>query len=340
MADADQLAADVAALRDELARVGVLPEGAAQGAAADLIRQHLEEHKQHAATLADAANAVAKAVNDRKALVAERDAAMPTPGQIAEAEAAVAQAAAALGDGSGTDTEFRNATDRLADLLAQKKAAEEKFNRGEQDAAQTLEGSTADLPDPNSPTGSPLGALAPLAQMLSQMHPQPSPQAPGGGDPSQMQPQIDPNAALLDSLLPEDDDSSSTFDGKPLDAGLFPAGAGTTHTSSDEIPQPTTINGAYTPADVSGRAANSFTPTGAPTLAGAPGTAPMGGMGMAPPMAGMGQQGASNGAASKKTGNQTPILDDDPDFTGADIARNIATSGVIGRDYQSHTGGR
>lgn len=339
MADADQLAADVAALRDELGRVGVLPEAVAQGAAADLIRQHLEEHKQHAATLAEAANAVAKAVNERKALVAERDAAMPTPEQITEAETAVAKAAAALGDGTGTDTEFRNATDRLADLLAQKKAAEEKFQRGEQDAAQTLDGSTADLPDPNSTSGSPLGALAPLAQMLGQMHPQPSPQAPGAGDPSQMQPQIDPNAALLDSLLPGGDDSSSTYGDKPIDAGLFPPGAGTTHTSSDEIPQPSTITGAYTPADVSGRAANSFTATGTPTLAGAPGTAPMGGMPMVPPMGGMGQ-GAANGAASKKTGNQTPILEDDPDFTGADIARNIATSGVIGRDYQSHTGGR
>lgn len=91
-----------------------------------------------------------------------------------------------------------------------------------------------------------------------------------------------------------------------------------------------TLSGVTTAADVSGKGSPAFTvdpsPGGAAGSAGAPGA---GGVPMSPMMGPM--SGGAGGVAQGKRRDKTSIINRDPDLTGADIASEIATSGVIGR---------
>lgn len=168
--DPAQLAADIAAVNEAFASIGT--EGAFYGPGADSLRAALAGHGDRLGAITSAVQAVAAAAEQRKALVAERDAAMPTEQEIQEAEehlvAAVAAAsdAAASGDANvaaAANADVQRATDRLADLLAQKKAAQERFDQGEKVSAGNLDTATADLPDAGSGGVDPKAALAPSA---------------------------------------------------------------------------------------------------------------------------------------------------------------------------------
>lgn len=342
--DPTQLAADIAAVNEAFASIGT--DGVFHGPGADSLRAALAGHGDRLGAITSAVQAVAAAAEERKALVAERDAAMPTEQEIQEAEerlvAAVAAAsdAAASGDANAAavaNDDVQRATDRLADLLAQKKAAQERFDQGEKTSAGNLDAATADLPDPGPGGVDPKSALAPLGALLSnlqglQLAPQAAPQ-PGppvaAEDGTYPQGEEDPAAALLDSLLPGENDSSDWPDGEPQstpfgDPSLAP-GAGQTHTSADLPAQMPTMSGVVTSADVSGRSANPF-------LAAPPATAaaPPGGAGMMPPMMPMGGVGGP-GVASGRDKADAHIMKKDPDLTGDDIDASIATSGIIGR---------
>lgn len=335
--DPDNVAADLAAIRETLAGIGL--DDTASGDAADAVRRALAQHGRHLDAIGDAARAVAQAANDRATLVATRDAETPTDDEIRAAQEAVILAASAAADGTGSPDDVRAATDRLSDLLAQKKDAQEKFSTGEATSAQNLDNATTDLPA--NPASSPLSAASVLPTLLSTLSQLRPPTAPMTGSPTAgdaptapvgvPEDSVDPDvASLLDSLQPGPDGNSSGPSG--LTDPNFAPGAGQTHTSADELPpQMPTLSGAQTAADVSGRPANPFTvapASGSPALgAGAPEAG--GGMPMAPmaPMAPMGGSGVSSG---KGKGEKT-IIRRDPDLTGADIDADIATSGIVGR---------
>ncbi|UCN12884.1 MULTISPECIES: hypothetical protein [Mycobacterium avium complex (MAC)] len=343
--DPAQLAADIAAVNEAFASIGT--EGAFYGPGADSLRAALAGHGDRLGAITSAVQAVAAAAEQRKALVAERDAAMPTEQEIQEAEehlvAAVAAAsdAAASGDANvaaAANADVQRATDRLADLLAQKKAAQERFDQGEKVSAGNLDTATADLPDAGSGGVDPKAALAPLGALLSNLqalNPASTAAAPAGQpmaaeDGAYPQGEEDPAAALLDSLLPgENDDSSDWPDGQPQstpygDPSMEP-GAGQTHTSADLPQQMPTMSGVVTSADVSGRSANPFLAATPPAA-----TTPAGGAGMMPPIMPMGGVGGP-GVASGRDKADAHIMKKDPDLTGEDIDASIATSGIIGR---------
>lgn len=345
VADADQVADDLAALTDALARIGL--DDNTQGGAADAFRQRASQNGQRLTELTDAARAVASAVEQHRALLADRDKTMPSEAEITAAKEAVTAASRELAAGSATQDDFKRATENLAQLLARKKAAQERFTRGEQNTAETLSDATQDLPDADSAAMG--GGSSPLASLLStlgQLAPAAMNGAPSGAPASGQtpgeQPGFDPQtAALLDSLLPGDDGESSEFGAPPDEDGSgLSKGAGQTHVSSDAIPQPATMAGVQTAADVSGRPANPFVASGVAPGGSAVSQTPGGaGMPMAPMTPPMGSAG-STGATSGKTSNAASIINTDPDFTGADLEQQVATSGIIGRGEKPHTGGK
>lgn len=346
MADADQIANDLAALTDELARIGL--DDTAQGGAADAFRQRASQNGQRLTELTDAARAVAAAVEQHKTLLADRDATTPTESELTAAKEAVTAASRDLASGTGTQDDFRRATEHLAQLLARKKAAQERFTRGEQNTAETLSGATQELPEPDAAgLGNGPSPLASLLSTLGQLAPAAMSGAPSGAPPASGenpagQPGFDPQtAALLDSLLPGNDGESSDFvDPSDIDESGFVKGAGQTHVSAD-IPQPATLAGVQTLADVSGRPANPFTASGVAPGGVATTTPTAGGAGMPmAPMAPPPGSAGSTGATSGKTSNAASIINTDPDFTGADLEQQVATSGIIGRGEKPHTGGK
>jgi hypothetical protein len=321
--DPDRVAGDIAAIRETLAGIGL--DDSAQGDAADAVRRALTQHGAALDAIADAANAAAKAAADRERLVAQRDVEIPSDEQIHAAQEAVIVAAAAASAGTGSPDDVRTATDRLSDLLAQKKAAQDKFDNGEAKSAGDLDSATSDLPDA---AGSPLGGMSPLSAILGTLQKLEPAGAPGGAPqaPATLAGATSPDgdlADMLDQLQSGDDDHLRT---PGLTDPSWQPGEGQTHVSSDVLPAMPTISGAQTGADVSGRSANPFTVTPPPAeggTSGPPGGAPMSPMG---PMAPMGGRG---GASAKGKGER--IIREDSDFTGADIDRDVATSGVVGR---------
>lgn len=342
--DPTQLAADIAAVNEAFSAIDT--DGALHGPGADALKNALAGHGDRLSTITSAVQAVATATQQRKALVAERDAAMPSDAEIQKAEEDLVTAAAAAADAQTSgdpnaaataNAGVQKATDRLAELLAQKKAAQERFDHGEKASADTLDSGVSDLHDAHAPVDAksamaPLGALLSNLQRMATTAP-PAAVAPGmpmAADPASYAPgQEDPAAALLDSLLPGDNNSSHWPDGEPQSAFGPPElapGAGQTHTSSDFSPQTPTLSGVVTSADVSGRAANPFLapPPGSPA-------APSPGGGMMPPMMPMGGAGGP-GVASGRDKGGPHIIKKDPDLTGDDIDASIATSGIIGRN--------
>ncbi|GAB4989616.1 MULTISPECIES: hypothetical protein [Mycobacterium avium complex (MAC)] len=339
----DRVAADIAAIRETLAGIGI--DDQSQGAAADAMRAALAQRGVYLDSIADAARAVARAAAQRQALVAERDAATPSDAEIRAAQEAVIEAASQAAAAAGTPEQAQrsqdeqNAIDRLADLLNQKREAQKKFESGEKASAQSLDDATKDLPSAPGSAGAFPGASAwgPLMSVLSSLGHAGAPRVAmpagagvpegGGGDPVAFSPESeDPVAALLDSL--GDDDSREI----PKSGPQLDAGAGQTHTSAAEGggQQMPTLSGVTTAADVSGKGSPAFTvdpsPGGAAGSAGAPGA---GGVPMSPMMGPM--SGGAGGVAQGKRRDKTSIINRDPDLTGADIASEIATSGVIGR---------
>jgi len=342
--DPAQLAADIAAANQAFARID--PDSALRGPGADSLRAALAGHGDHLSAITAAVEAVATATEQRKALVAERDAAMPTPEEIQAAEedlvAAVAAAAdAPAGDAAAANAGVQRATDRLADLLAQKKAAQDRFEQGDKASAAALDSGVAGLPDTTSTPIDAKAMIAPLGALLSNLQrmqfasppavaPAAAPEATDAG--LYTQGQEDPAAALLDSLLPGKDDNSSdwpaagTTQSATLSDPDWIPGAGQTHTSADVPTQMPTLSGVMTGADVSGRSANPF--LAAPPLSAA---TPAGGGAMMPPMMPMGAAGGP-GVASGRDKGAAHIIRKDPDLTGDDIDASIATSGIIGRE--------
>lgn len=343
--DPTQLAAQIAGVTESFARIS--PDGALHGPGADSLRAALAGHGDRLGSITSAVQAVATAAEQRKALVAERDAAMPTDDEFRQAEDALVTAAAAAADAEASgdanaaalaNAGVRKATDRLADLLAQKKAAQERFDHGEKASADILDSGVAGLPDAKSAPVDAKSAIAPLSALLSTLQKMPfaapaagAPGGPQAADAGNYAPgQQDPAAALLDSLLPGNDDNSSHWpDGEPA-AFVAPdvvPGEGQTHTSAD-VPtqQVPTLRGVVTSADVSGRAANPFL---SPPLGSPVGHSPGGGM--MPPMMPMGGAGGP-GVASGRDKGGPHIIKKDPDLTGDDIDAAIATSGIIGRN--------
>lgn len=320
--DPDRVAGDIAAIRETLAGIGL--DDSAQGDAADAVRRALTQHGAALDAIADAANAAAKAAADRERLVAQRDVEMPSDEQIRNAQEAVIVAAAAASAGTGSPDDVRAATDRLSDLLAQKKAAQDKFANGEAKSAGDLDSATSDLPDA---AGSPLGGMSPLSAILGTLQKLQPTGAPGGAPqaPATLTGATSPDGDLADML-----DQLQSGDDGPRAPGLtdpsWQHGEGQTHVSSDVPPAMPTIAGAQTGADVSGRSANPFTVTPLPAEGGASG--PAGGAPMAP-MAPMAPTGGRGGASAKGKGER--IIREDSDFTGADIDHEVATSGVVGR---------
>ncbi len=255
--DPNRIAADLAAVQDAFARIN--PGDDAQGMSADALREALAGHSDHLDDITSAVQSVAAAVEQRKALIAERDATMPTEQEIDAAErrlviaAALAADAAAAGDSAATaaaNAEVRQATEHLADLLAQKKAAQERFDQGERDTAETLDTDTADLGGADAPPGvaaaaGPLGAMLSAMQRMQAASPPPLTAA---GLPPQMPDDVltssaivpddagdygptatlshqaqDPGIALLNALLDGmDDNTTSTSHHNPSAAGDVP----------------------------------------------------------------------------------------------------------------------
>jgi hypothetical protein len=344
--DSTDVSAQIDVVTEAFAQIS--PDGALHGPGADSLRAALVGHGDRLGSITSAVQAVATAAEQRKALVAERDAAMPTDDEFQQAEDALVTAAAAAADAeAGGDANavalahagVQKATDRLADLLAQKKAAQERFDHGEKASADTLDSGVAGLPDAKSAPVDAKSAIAPLSALLSNLQKMPfaapaaagAPPVPQAVDAGNYAPgQQDPAAALLDSLLPGDDENSSRWpDGEPtaLGAPVVAPGEGQTHTSADvSTQQMPTLRGVVTAADVSGRAANPFLapPLGSP-VAHSPGG------GMMPPMMPMGGAGGP-GVASGRDRGGAHIIKKDPDLTGDDIDVAIATSGIIGRN--------
>ena len=343
----DQVADGLASVQETLSAIGIDEDSS--GDAATAIRQALTARSAHMQEIAAAARAVAQASRDREALVAQRDAAMPTEAEIQAAQEAVIDAA-------GTEGE-QPAIDRLAELLAQKREAQQTFDRGEKHTANTLDSATGSLPGGGSSSAFP-AALGPLTGLLSSLGRGGMPAGggmpaaggtPDGSAPTAFSPEgADPVAALLDSLGANDDDSAldqwgeGPGGGEADIPGELDEGAGQTHTAGSEVSgqQMPTLSGAVTNADVSGRGASPFT-VGPGASSGAAGASPgmgAGGMPMAPPMGPM--SGAGGGVAGGKGRDKTSIMNTDPDLTGADIDSDIATSGVIGRgEGQGSNGG-
>jgi hypothetical protein len=323
--DSDRIASDMAAIRDTLAGIGL--DDSAQGIAADRVRQALAQHGRDLDAIADAARAVAKAAADRETLVAQRDAEMPTDDQIRAAQEAVI-----LASDGGSPDDLAAATDRLSNLLAEKKAAQDKFERGETKSADDLHSATTDLPeDPGS--ASPLAGLSPMSALmaaLKALEPNAGAGAPAQGAPAGVPATLAGASApdgqladLLDSLQSDHDGHGS----RALVDPNWQHGAGQTQLSADQSLQLPTLSNAQTGADVSGRPASPFVVAGPPSgqPSGAAGGAPM--PPMVPPMTPM----TGNAAASGKGKNDQKIIRQDPDFTGADIDQDVATSGVVGR---------
>lgn len=365
--DPNQLAAAVAEVQDAFSTID--PGEDAQGLSADALRTALAGHADHLSSITTAVQSVAEAVNRRQALVAERDAAMPSDAEIAAAELKLVAAAAAAADAADADdpsaaaaanAEVRQATDNLADLIARKQAAQDRFDRGEQSAADTLDSGTSELgsagPWPSAAAGSPLAAILANAQRMQQpgaaamaaptadsmpVSPMPGADADAALTAASALPAEDPGLALLGALLDRVDSTSSGHTSSPPTPPTNPdispmfgdetqwtdAGMGQTHTSSDVPTQMPSLSGVVTGADVSGRPANPFLAAPPPTPTGA---TPAGGA-MMPPMMPMGM-GAGPGVAAGRGKAPETIIEPDPDVTGADIEARIATSGVIGRD--------
>jgi hypothetical protein len=352
--DPNQIAAEIAAAYDAFAAID--PGEDTQGLTADRLRAALSQHATHLDAIKQSVQAVATAVDRRKDLIAERDATMPSDEEIADAEQQLVLATAAAAEaaaGADRDAEsiatdkVARATDRLADLLAQKKAVQDRYTRGEQSTAESLDTTTTGLlPATGAPPGlAPLGAwlLSNLQRMAAGSVPAPMMSMPalaGPADEAIAMPSLgpDPTAALLQALLPDHDDNADNNPHNQTPQFLPPfsdppwsPGMGQTHTSADLPTQMPTMPGALTTADVSGRPANPFIATPPPTAV-APASGP--GPAMIPPMMPMGAGAAGTGVASGRDGAAKPIIKQDPDLTGADIDAHIATSGVIGRDTE------
>lgn len=337
MNDAERLAEAIEQLRESLS--GIRLDDFTQGAAADTMRANLAERGTHLEMLHDAAKALAKADEERRVNQADREAQTPTDDELRAASDDIQRLSRAAAQGEATPAQVQGAIKRLGELLAEKKRAQETFEKREQRTADTLDGATADLPADGPLPG--LAALAPpLLSSLSQMRlPTEAPAgAPMGGEMGGGEQAGDPSAAdLLDELLPGDDGSSSHWGTGPY-SGETGGGAGITHTSADELPIQATVSGVQTGADVSGRSStpSPVIPGGAGGGAVGPGAAGMGaGMGGFP----MAPNGAG-GASAGKTQERPHIINTDPDFTGADIDARVATSGVIGRGEAPHNGGK
>lgn len=344
--DAAGLAADIATLRDLLQGISFHD---AEGSGAEYVRAALAARGAQLSVITEVAEAVATAVDQRSTLLTNRDAAMPSPEEIAEAEKAVLDATAAAAAGTGSTEEVNRASSRLADLLARKRAAEKDFNDGQSAAAQSLDGATGKLPEPGLPWTS---VLSPLAGMLSGMGAAKPTPAQFAGSPVGAG-QV-PAAAFPDAGYESDKDRINDLmpsrGGDASIAGALRSGheftrtdqQGLTHTASDLGGQASALIGVQTSADVSGRPANPFMgQTGAPATAGIPaGGAPMMGAPMMPPMAPMGAAGGAEGnsgvASTGKKKTSFIINARDQDLAGDDIAAKIASSGVIGRDDNGH----
>ena len=94
--DPTQLAADIAAVNEAFAQIS--PDGALQGPGAESLRAALSGHGDRLNAITSAVQAVAVAAQQRKALVAERDAAMPTADEFKQAEEDLVTASAAAAD--------------------------------------------------------------------------------------------------------------------------------------------------------------------------------------------------------------------------------------------------
>ncbi|MUL61014.1 hypothetical protein B5P44_00240 [Mycobacterium sp. CBMA 213] len=331
----DRIADDIAAIRETLAGIGL--DDDSKGAAADAVRKAVAERSEHLDTIADAAKAVAQAVQQRKSLIAARDAATPSDEEIHTAQENVIAAA-------GTPDE-QKAIDRLADLLDQKTQAQKDFESGESSAAKTLHDATRDLPDSTTPAGTDSGfnLLKPLLSMLgsqSGQHPPAMtapPAAPAAAEPATATPEsTDPAADLLNSLGSDDNPGAHSWGSSGEHGSELGSGEGQTHTAADEFggAQTPTLSGVATAADVSGRSSTPFVATAPDQVGpGATGAAPMGGV---PPMGGPMGGGQAGVAQGKGRGNAS-IMNRDPDLTGADIETDIATSGVVGRGEGRHS---
>lgn len=330
MTAAEQLADELAALRDALASVRADDSGV--GAAADSFRASAAVRDEHMQMLVSAAKALAQATADHQMLREEREASAPSDDELKAAADRVEELTIAAQSGGATSDQIQQASDRFAELLAQKDQAQQRFEEGEKRVADTLDGSTQDLPLAGPLPGTALGALGPALNALSQFKApgMSSPVADGGLDSGTATAGEDPDtAALLDSLIAGDDGSSSHWGSAPFGGGELEGGAGQTHTSSDFTAP--TANGVLTNADVSGRAVN-IAPAGfgaGNTGAGTAGIAG-GGYPIAPVAPGAG--GGAGGVATGKSNDRPNIINEDPDFTGADIDARIATSGGVGHN--------
>lgn len=333
----DRVAANLASLSEVLSAIGIDEDGS--GEAAEAIRRVLAERSDHLDQISSAAAAVAQAAREREALVKQREVAMPSDEEIRSAQEAVINSAGTSGE--------QSAIERLADLLAQKRDAQKDFEKGEELAADGLESATRDLSSAaHMPAASPAAAIGPLMGLLSSL----SKVGTGGGGmpggaeaseagaPTGFAPEEqDPVSGVL-ARLASGDHGGSGLHNREFGDSEFADGAGQTHTAGAAFggQQMPTLSGAVTGADVSGRGAAPFAVSSAPVgSAGGGGMGAGGGMPMAPMMPPMG--GAGGGAAQGKNRDKNSIMNTDPDFTGADIEADIATSGVIGRgESQRH----
>ncbi|WP_257000426.1 hypothetical protein [Mycobacterium avium] len=343
MADPDRVAADLAAIRETLAGIGL--DDQSQGPAADAVRAALAQRGTYLDAIAQAARSVAQASEQRRALVAERDASTPSDSEIRAAQEAVIEAAAQTAAAAGTadepqrEREEKDAIDRLADLLNQKREAQKRFESGENASAESLDTATKDLSQsPNSAGALSNSALGPLAGVLSSLMRAATPHAgapvapaavPGAGaDPVALSPEDEDPVAALVNRLGSDDPREI-----PRWAPELGVGAGQTHVSSaDDIGQQMpTLSGVATNADVSGKGSAAFAagPATAAEAGSEAAAAGAGGMPMSPMMSPMAARGG--GVAQGKQRDKTSMINRDPDLTGEDIASEIATSGVIGR---------
>ncbi|MEB3022930.1 MULTISPECIES: hypothetical protein [Mycolicibacter] len=338
----DRVAANLASLKDVLSAIGI--EDDSTGEAAEAIRRVLADRGDHLEQVSAAASAVAQAAREREALVKQREATMPSEAEIQAAQEAVINSA-------GTSDE-QGAIDRLADLLAQKRDAQKAFERGEELAADELETATRDLPSAHLPSaGNPAAAMGPLMGLLSSLSKvgtgaggmPAAGEAAEAGAPTGFAPEEqDPVSGVL-ARLASGDHGGGGLHNRAFGEPDFADGAGQTHVAGSLVggQQMPTLSGAVTGADVSGRGAAPFTVSSPPVgSAGSGGGMGGGGMPMMPPMGAGAGTGAGGGAAQGKSRDKNSIMNTDPDFTGADIDADIATSGVIGRgESQRHSGG-
>lgn len=334
MTAADQLADELAALRDALAAVRADDSGV--GAAADSFRASAAARDEHMQILVSAAKALAQATADHQSLRDERELSTPSDDELKAAADRVQELTVAAQSGEATSDQIQKASDRYAELLAQKDQAQQRFEEGEQRVAGTLDDSTQDLPLSGPLPGAALSALGPALGALSQFKPpgMSSPLSEGVPDSGVPTAAEDPDtAALIDSLVAGDDGSSSHWGSGPFGGDGLEDGAGQTHTSSDFTAQ--TANGVLTNADVSGRAVN-VAPAGLATGTTAAGAGAAGMAGGGYPMAPIppGAGGGAGGVAAGKSNERPNIINEDPDFTGADIDARIATSGGVGHSNQ------